>query len=130
MHELKYKTLHKDKKVISKAYSLSNGNKQLYYLPYTSLKDKKGKEIYEYDIVKISTDIGNVKAGYYMVVNHQGCYMITRDSHLNYMEHYLWFVTDHCEVEKNFLQDKEELHKLQIRMMFPTHTKSLHRKKK
>lgn len=116
MQTIKYKVWHKSKKTMSKPYTVSNGKKGALFFPHTTLKDNKGNEIYEYDIIKIAKDVGNVKAGYYIVANHQGCYMITRDSHLNYMEHYLWFVTDHCEVVKNFFIHKDSWQSLQVKM--------------
>ncbi len=75
MQSIKYKSWHKSKKKVSKALSLPNGSKNgIIILPFTSLKDRNGKEIYEYDIVKISSDLGSVKAGYYIVALHQGCF--------------------------------------------------------
>ncbi|MFH0979457.1 MAG: YopX family protein [Candidatus Roizmanbacteria bacterium] len=116
MHSIKYKSWHKAKKKVSKVLSLPNGSKNgTIILPFTSLKDRKGKEIYEYDIVKISKDLGSVKAGYYIVTHHQGCFKITKDQHLNYMDHYLWFVADNCEVMMSFLEYKDNWMKLQIK---------------
>lgn len=116
MKTIKYKTW--DRKKLSKPLAITNGNKkQKLFLLHTSLKDKKGVEIYEYDIIKIFEDYGNVKAGYYIVVYHNGCFMITRDREFNYMEHYLWFVADFCQVEKNFLLNRDDWQKLQIKMI-------------
>lgn len=116
MKTIKYKSWQKTKKKVSKPLVLTNGIKNgTLFLPYTTLKDKNGKEIYEYDVVKISNDIGSVKAGYYIVTHHQGCFKITKDPNLNYTEHYLWCVADECEVISSFLEYKEDWMKLQIK---------------
>lgn len=119
MKTIKYKIRYKNK--ISKPMVVTNGKKNVVFLPSTHLKDKNGVEIYENDVIKISQDIGNVKAGYYIVVYHNGCFMITRDQELNYMEHYLWFVTDHCEVVKNVSPDKDDWQKLKIETISHSH---------
>lgn len=115
MNTIKYKSWHKSKKKISKAFTLTNGLKNSLILPFTTLKDKNGKEIYEYDVVKITKDVGSVKAGYYIVTQHQGCFKITKDQNLNYMEHYLWCVNEECEVVTSFLEYKDNWIKLQLK---------------
>lgn len=116
MQKIKYKTWTEKQKRMSKTFSLPNDlNKSSQVLRSTSLKDKKGNEIYEYDIVHVSEDIGNVKAGYYIVAYHQACFMITKDINLNYMNHYLWFVAEQCEVFDNYFVSRDNWQNLQIK---------------
>ena len=116
MDKIRYKTFHKKQQKISKVNYIPNGHKNnLQILRSTYLKDKKGHEIYENDIVHLDENHGMVKAGYYIVSYHNACFMITKDAHKNYMDHYLWFIADKCEVINNFLESKDEWTKLQIK---------------
>ncbi|MFA6081692.1 MAG: YopX family protein [Patescibacteria group bacterium] len=116
MDKIKYKTWHKKQKKISKVNYFFNGSSSdLQYLRPTSLKDKTGKEIYEFDVIHVEEDHGMVKSGYYIVAYYNACFMITKDSDLNYMEHYLWFIADKCKVIKSFFESREEWTRLQVK---------------
>jgi len=116
VEKIKYKTWHKKQKKLSKVnYVLNETSTDLQMLRSTALKDKNGKEIYEFDVIHLEETHGTVKSGYYIVAYHNACFMITKDAELNYMEHYLWFVADKSKIIKSFFENQDEWNQLQIK---------------
>lgn len=118
MKLVKYKTWDKKKKKLEKLDPKHlKIDKSTELLAFTGIKDKKGTEIYEYDIVHMTEDLGSLKAGYYIVYFHQGCFMITKSDKFHYVDNYLWVVADKCEVVKNYFEHKDAWIQLQIKSM-------------
>ena len=82
-------------------------------MQFTGLKDKNGKEIYEGDIIKINKDWKNsldITRKCCLVMFYNGGFMFGRSKYnAEFMNTYLWIVSQYCEVVGNVFENPELL---------------------